>query len=114
MSVHSLDTRNSLLPCSLPVSAEGLQSQSGIAGINDHSQNPISILNPTSFEYRLSDPKHLRRITQIAYKQTRYTNVDWQDALQTAQLKLVKGLRDRKSTRLNSSHRNTSRMPSSA
>ena len=98
MSVHSLDTRNSLLPCSLPVSAEGLQAQISIVDINDHNQNPVLILNSTNFEYRLSDPNHLHRITQIAHKQTRYTNVDWQDALQTAQLKLVKGLRAGKFT----------------
>lgn len=59
-------------------------------------KNSVSILDSAQFaslEHRLSASEHLRRITQIARKQTRYTNVDWQDALQTAQFKLVKGLR---------------------
>jgi DNA-directed RNA polymerase specialized sigma subunit len=45
------------------------------------------------YEDRLTDPAHLRRITQIAHKQTRGTTVDWQDALQSAQCKLVKAIR---------------------
>jgi RNA polymerase sigma factor (sigma-70 family) len=99
MSAHPLDPFDSLLS-SRPLSshAEELQAQYGIAGINDHNSNFVSILNSASFENRLSDPEHLRRITQIAYKQTRCTNVDWQDALQTAQLKLIKGLRAGKFT----------------
>jgi RNA polymerase sigma factor (sigma-70 family) len=42
-----------------------------------------------SYLYRLGSTEHLHRIGQIARKQTRGTKVDWQDALQTAQLKLV-------------------------
>jgi RNA polymerase sigma factor (sigma-70 family) len=102
MSAHPLDTVESLL-FSLPLSecAEELQADSGIADIDGNSPNALSILNSAHFarlEYRLSDPGHLRRITQIAHKQTRCTTVDWQDALQTAQLKLVKGLRAGKFT----------------
>jgi RNA polymerase sigma factor (sigma-70 family) len=99
MSAHPLDTFESLLS-SRPSSgcAERSQTQCGTAGINDHNPNSVSILNSTSLEHRLIDPEHLRRITQIAHKQTRCTNVDWQDALQTAQLKLVKGLRAGKFT----------------
>jgi RNA polymerase sigma factor (sigma-70 family) len=97
MSAHPLDNFDSLLS-SRPFSgrAEGSQAQYSIADINDNNLNSVSILNSTnstSFECRLSNPEHLRRMTQIAHKQTRCTNVDWQDALQTAQLKLVKGLR---------------------
>jgi RNA polymerase sigma factor (sigma-70 family) len=97
MSAHPLDTVDSLL-CSRPLSGrvEGLQDNHSIAGTNDH--NHVSILDAANFENRLSDPEHLRRITQIAHKQTRRTNIDWQDALQTAQLKLVKGLRAGKFT----------------
>jgi RNA polymerase sigma factor (sigma-70 family) len=99
MSAHPLDTFESLLS-SRPLSgrAERLQAQCGISGINDHNPNSFSILNSASLEHRLIDSEHLRRITQIAHKQTRCTNVDWQDALQTAQLKLVKGLRAGKFT----------------
>jgi RNA polymerase sigma factor (sigma-70 family) len=39
--------------------------------------------------YRLSSAEHLHRIGRIARKQTQGTKIDWQDALQTAQLKLV-------------------------
>jgi RNA polymerase sigma factor (sigma-70 family) len=45
------------------------------------------------YEDRLTDPAHLRRITQIAHKQTRGSTVDWQDALQSAQCKLVTAIR---------------------
>jgi RNA polymerase sigma factor (sigma-70 family) len=58
----------------------------------------LDALTLMGFEQRLSEPEHLRRITQVAYKQTRNTNVDWQDALQTAQLKLIKSLRAGKFT----------------
>jgi RNA polymerase sigma factor (sigma-70 family) len=99
MSAHPLHNVESLLPsCPSSGRAEGLQIQCGISGINDHNQNSVPILNSASLEHRLIDPEHLRRITQIAHKQTRCTNVDWQDALQTAQLKLVKGLRTGKFT----------------
>jgi RNA polymerase sigma factor (sigma-70 family) len=102
MSAHPLHTVESLLSSRpLPGCAEGLQAGSGIADIDGNSPNAVSILNSAHFarlEYRLSDPEHLCRITQIAHKQTRCTTVDWQDALQTAQLKLVKGLRAGKFT----------------
>jgi RNA polymerase sigma factor (sigma-70 family) len=42
-----------------------------------------------NYEDRLTDPTHLQRIAQIARKQTRGSNVDWEDAFQTAQLKLI-------------------------
>ncbi len=98
MSAHPLDTVANLVP---PCSLSGVQGlQAGIvADIDDNI--PISILHSphlNRLEYRLSDPEHLRRITQIAHKQTRGTTVDWQDALQTAQLKLIKGLRAGKFT----------------
>ncbi len=48
---------------------------------------------PISYEYRLTDPDHVQRITQIARRQTRGSNVDWQDAFQAAQLKLVLTIR---------------------
>jgi RNA polymerase sigma factor (sigma-70 family) len=51
-----------------------------------------------NYEDRLTDPAHLRRITQIAHKQTRGTTVDWQDALQSAQCKLVTAIRAGKFT----------------
>jgi RNA polymerase sigma factor (sigma-70 family) len=102
MSAHPLDTFDSLLS-SRPLSGGvgGLQAHISITGAKDNTSNSVSILNSAHsdrLEYRLSDPEHLRRITQIAHKQTRCTNVDWQDALQTAQLKLVKGLRAGKFT----------------
>jgi RNA polymerase sigma factor (sigma-70 family) len=99
MLAHPLNASdNLLLPCSLSSHGEGLQTQIGDTDINDDSQNSAAILGAINFEYRLSDPEHLRRMTQIARKQTHGTNVDWQDALQTAQLKLVKGLRAGKFT----------------
>ncbi len=102
MSAQPLDTFDTLLS-SFPLSvlAEGLQAQCGMAGIRGNSSNSVSILDSTyiaGLEHRLSAPEHLRRITQIACKQTRCTNVDWQDALQTAQFKLIKGLRAGKFT----------------
>jgi RNA polymerase sigma factor (sigma-70 family) len=48
---------------------------------------------PINYERRLSDPDHVQRITQIARRQTRGSNVDWQDAFQAAQLKLVLTIR---------------------
>ncbi len=91
MSAHPLGTSNSLLSsCPLSASVEGLPTQLGTASNEDPPPNPTCF---DSLKYRLSEPEHLRRITQIAHKQTRCTNVDWQDALQTAQFKLIKGLR---------------------
>jgi RNA polymerase sigma factor (sigma-70 family) len=45
------------------------------------------------YEDRLTNPAHLRRITQIARKQTQGSTVDWQDAVQAAQLKLIVSVR---------------------
>ncbi len=91
MSAQPLDTVDSLLSsCPRSSLTEGLQAQRDTAGINNNNLNSSHF---ASLEHRLSAPEHLRRITQIARKQTRCTNVDWQDALQTAQFKLVKGLR---------------------
>ena len=96
MSAHPLGTSNSLLSsCSLSASVEGLPAQLGTASNEDPPPNPTCF---DSLKYRLSEPEHLRKITQIAHKQTRCTNVDWQDALQTAQFKLIKGLRAGKFT----------------
>ena len=44
-------------------------------------------------EPRLIHPEHLSRIGQIARKQTRGSDVDWQDAVQEAQLKLIAAIR---------------------
>jgi RNA polymerase sigma factor (sigma-70 family) len=102
MSAHPLNTFHILCASqTLSGRSEGLQVQNGISGTNDNHLNLSAISNSADsfgLEYRLSDPEHLRRITQIAHKQTRCTNVEWQDALQTAQLKLVKGLRAGKFT----------------
>jgi RNA polymerase sigma factor (sigma-70 family) len=38
----------------------------------------------------LSDPAHIQRIEQIARKQTRGSTIDWEDARQAAQTKLLK------------------------
>jgi RNA polymerase sigma factor (sigma-70 family) len=51
---------------------------------------PVGIAN---YEDRLTDVTHLHRIAQIARKQTQGTRLDWQDVLQSAQLKLIIGLR---------------------
>lgn len=45
------------------------------------------------YESRLTNPAHLRRITQIARKQTQGSTVDWQDAVQAAQLKSIFSVR---------------------
>jgi RNA polymerase sigma factor (sigma-70 family) len=45
------------------------------------------------YESRLTNPAHLSRITQIARKQTKGSTVDWQDALQAAQVKLIVSIR---------------------
>lgn len=44
-------------------------------------------------EPRLVNPEHLFRISQIARKQTRGSDVDWQDAVQEVQLKLIAAVR---------------------
>ncbi len=53
---------------------------------------------PPNYEYRLTDRAHIQRIAQIARKQTRGSNVHWEDAFQTAQLKLIVALRAGKFT----------------
>jgi RNA polymerase sigma factor (sigma-70 family) len=53
---------------------------------------------PPNYEDRLTDPDHLRRIAQIAHKQTKGSTVDWQDALQSAQCKLITAIRAGKFT----------------
>jgi RNA polymerase sigma factor (sigma-70 family) len=74
------------------------------SGANQASKNPpkltLTLDSATliSFEQRLNNPEQLRRITQVAHKQTRGSNVDWQDALQTAHLKIIKSLRSGKFT----------------
>jgi RNA polymerase sigma factor (sigma-70 family) len=45
------------------------------------------------YKQRLTNPAHLERIAKIARKQTQGSNVDWQDALQTAQMKLIVSIR---------------------
>jgi RNA polymerase sigma factor (sigma-70 family) len=49
-----------------------------------------------NYEWRLSAPEHRQRLAQIAHKQTRGSSVDWQDACQAAQLKLLLAIRARK------------------
>jgi RNA polymerase sigma factor (sigma-70 family) len=46
-----------------------------------------------SYEYRLTAPDHIQRMTNIARKQTKGSGVHWQDGLQTAQLKLLVAIR---------------------
>jgi RNA polymerase sigma factor (sigma-70 family) len=46
-----------------------------------------------NYEYRLTAPDHIQRITNIARKQTKGSGVHWQDGLQTAQLKLLTAIR---------------------
>lgn len=63
------------------------------------SANQLKLLaTPKSYEYRLTDPAHLARIAQIARKQTRGSQVDWEDALQSAQIKLIAAIRAGKFT----------------
>lgn len=105
MSVHPLDTLDNLFSSRPLLSeVEGIQAQIGTNGAQEHTAKFAPMKNSfcyANLEHRLSNPEHLRRMTQIACKQTRYTNVDWQDALQTAQLKLIKGLRAGKFTGTN-------------
>jgi RNA polymerase sigma factor (sigma-70 family) len=51
-----------------------------------------------NYEDRLTDPANVQRMTQIARKQTRGSTVDWQDALQSAQFKIVTAIRAGKFT----------------
>ncbi len=57
------------------------------------NQRIEAIASLPNYEARLTDPAHLARIAQIARKQTRGSNVDWQDAVQTAQIKLIVAIR---------------------
>jgi RNA polymerase sigma factor (sigma-70 family) len=74
----------------------GVQS---LTRLERRQQSPISTnklkLSVTSvnYEYRLTDPAHLARLTQIVRKQTRGSQVDWEDALQSAQIKLIAAIR---------------------
>lgn len=52
-----------------------------------------SAVTKLNYEDRLTNPAHLDRITKIARKQTQGSTVDWQDALQTAQIKLIVSIR---------------------
>jgi RNA polymerase sigma factor (sigma-70 family) len=56
-------------------------------------------ITPPDYEYRLTQASHLQRIAQIARKQTRGSSLDWQDALQAAQIKLIVAIRAGKFTR---------------
>jgi RNA polymerase sigma factor (sigma-70 family) len=55
-------------------------------------------ITPPDYEYRLTGASHLQRIAQIARKQTRGSSLDWQDALQAAQIKLIVAMRAGKFT----------------
>lgn len=59
------------------------------------SKNPatIDLQLKSNCEERLTTPSHLHQITQIARKQTRGSSVDWQDAMQSAQIKLLSAIR---------------------
>ena len=57
-----------------------------------------SAATSTNYEDRLTDPANLQRMTQIARKQTRGSTVDWQDALQSAQFKIITAIRAGKFT----------------
>ncbi len=58
-----------------------------------HCGIPASQHSHLNYEYRLTSGEHLHRLSRIARKQTRGTNVDWQDAVQTAQLKLLRAMK---------------------
>jgi RNA polymerase sigma factor (sigma-70 family) len=51
-----------------------------------------------NYEDRLTDPANVQQMTQIARKQTRGSTVDWQDALQSAQFKIITAIRAGKFT----------------
>ena len=57
---------------------------------------PIEIDRVVNYEPRLTNSEHLCRISQIARKQTRGSDVDWQDAVQEVQLKLIAAVRAEK------------------
>jgi RNA polymerase sigma factor (sigma-70 family) len=58
----------------------------------------LRVATTPDYEYRLTAPAHLQQIAQIARKQTRGSSVDWQDALQAAQIKLILAIRAGKFT----------------
>jgi RNA polymerase sigma factor (sigma-70 family) len=49
-----------------------------------------------SYESLLAAPDHQQRIKRIARKQTRGTTIDWEDAAQAAQIKILQALRQGK------------------
>jgi RNA polymerase sigma factor (sigma-70 family) len=57
-----------------------------------------STATAVNYEERLTAPAHLEAIAQIARKQTRGSSVDWQDAMQAAQIKLIGSIRAGKFT----------------
>jgi RNA polymerase sigma factor (sigma-70 family) len=57
-----------------------------------------STATTVNYEERLTTPTHLAAIAQIARKQTRGSSVDWQDAMQAAQIKLIGSIRAGKFT----------------
>ncbi len=73
------------------------RQQSSIALGSSTNKLELSVTSE-SYEYRLTDPAHLARIAQIARKQTRGSQVDWEDALQSAQIKLIAAIRAGKFT----------------
>ncbi len=68
------------------------QAQIEIDSLGYPLETRIAPISP-NYEYRLTDRAHIHRITQIARKQTRGSTVDWEDAFQTAQLKLIAAIR---------------------
>lgn len=73
------------------------QGQIEIDSLGYPLETRIAPISP-NYEYRLTDRAHIHRITQIARKQTRGSTVDWEDAFQTAQLKLIAAIRAGKFT----------------
>ena len=53
----------------------------------------VQIDRVVNYEPRLTNTEHLYRIGQISRKQTRGSDVDWQDAVQEVQLKLIAAVR---------------------
>ncbi|MBD1847025.1 sigma-70 family RNA polymerase sigma factor [Cyanobacteria bacterium FACHB-63] len=59
----------------------------------DKSERFSNLQENHQFEKLLVDPEHRRRIDRIAQKQTRGTSIPWEEAAQTAHLKLVRVVR---------------------
>jgi RNA polymerase sigma factor (sigma-70 family) len=76
--------------------------------LNPRTQSPIAFdastsklklsVTAVSYEERLTDPALITRIARIARKQTRGSQVDWEDAFQSAQIKLIAAIRAGKFT----------------